>query len=419
MLLLPAVTGLELGLARPAGNMHVSHARSHPARLMAAESRAAELAERPSDAAGVFQLASALFRLEPTPLALAELTDAIDKNHDEGSEQTVIGGAADTMRRLRRTQLLADLLREDRSEYLKTVTFLPIPRAELPNRQDVPLRACDAPALSVDRTAASVEDDLVADCVLEEKPMGENPLEAVLLRITRGIYATETGVARSPMEGINGLLEEMRTYMLSVDGSTPAQQQLVLVRTLRVLMTPFLPPFYRIFMGGIVPSVERGDPQWLVDSVQWAAEKLPTKARDALAPGSQIGPWFYAPTLTSVVAPYAFGFLVGPASLNLRSDGQPGGLVVEKCKFLQESNCKGMCLNSCKLPVSTKGVCGVCAGRWAVGWASRRAGRWAGRCIGSLIRAIRCILRGSHAPPSAHRAVIHRALAAFTGTAAL
>jgi len=25
-------------------------------------------------------------------------------------------------------------------------------------------------------------------------------------------------------------------------------------------------------------------------------------------------------------------------------------LVVKKCKFLQESNCKGMCLNSCKLP---------------------------------------------------------------------
>ena len=24
--------------------------------------------------------------------------------------------------------------------------------------------------------------------------------------------------------------------------------------------------------------------------------------------------------------------------------------MVEKCKFLQESNCKGMCLNICKLP---------------------------------------------------------------------
>eukprot|EP00747_Dinoflagellata_sp_TGD_P059085 gnl/TRDRNA2_/TRDRNA2_151413_c2_seq1.p1 gnl/TRDRNA2_/TRDRNA2_151413_c2~~gnl/TRDRNA2_/TRDRNA2_151413_c2_seq1.p1 ORF type:complete len:116 (-),score=13.08 gnl/TRDRNA2_/TRDRNA2_151413_c2_seq1:282-584(-) len=37
-------------------------------------------------------------------------------------------------------------------------------------------------------------------------------------------------------------------------------------------------------------------------------------------------------------------------SYNRRPDGQLGGVVVEKCKFLQESNCKGMCLNSCKLP---------------------------------------------------------------------
>ena len=73
-----------------------------------------------------------------------------------------------------------------------------------------------------------------------------------------------------------------------------------------------------------------------------------------LAPGKQ--PFgetpgiFYAPTLTSVVTPVAFGFLVGPSTVNRRKDGQLGGLVVEKCKFLQESSCKGMCLNICKLP---------------------------------------------------------------------
>ena len=43
-------------------------------------------------------------------------------------------------------------------------------------------------------------------------------------------------------------------------------------------------------------------------------------------------------------------FLVGPSRTNLRKDGSPGGLVVEKCKFLQESNCKGLCLHQCKLP---------------------------------------------------------------------
>ena len=66
--------------------------------------------------------------------------------------------------------------------------------------------------------------------------------------------------------------------------------------------------------------------------------------------GKQIGPWFYAPFLTSFVTPTFFGFLVGPSRVNRRKDGQLGGLVVEKCKFLQESGCKGLCLHQCKLP---------------------------------------------------------------------
>ena len=48
--------------------------------------------------------------------------------------------------------------------------------------------------------------------------------------------------------------------------------------------------------------------------------------------------------------PTFFGFLVGPSTPNYRKDGQLGGLVVEKCKFLQESGCKGLCLNQCKSP---------------------------------------------------------------------
>jgi hypothetical protein len=103
-------------------------------------------------------------------------------------------------------------------------------------------------------------------------------------------------------------------------------------------------------MGGIVPSRERGDPAWLVDGAQRLANALPFNASSWLTPGTQLGPLPYAPLLTSLVSPYAFGFLVGPAKVNRRSDGGLGGLVVEKCKFLQESNCKGICLNSCKLP---------------------------------------------------------------------
>ena len=100
------------------------------------------------------------------------------------------------------------------------------------------------------------------------------------------------------------------------------------------------------------PAEERvgADPKWLADAFQWVRANLLPAGKQYLEPGRQLGPWFYAPALTAVVAPYAFGFLVGPASLNRRADGELGGLVVEKCKFLQESSCKGMCLNSCKLP---------------------------------------------------------------------
>ena len=315
----------------------------------------------PADVGSLFALTSSLASLEASPLALAELTDQI-LEHPAAEDSEPLDRLADFARRQRRSQLLTDLLKSDRTAYVETVKFLNIPRTELPNRQDVPLRDFD-PDPRLD-TAASEEplvdglnsDGLVPDTVLAPKPMGENALEAVLLDVTRGIYSEETGVPRVEQKGINGLLEEMRRFMLSDKGYKPEDQQEVLIKTLRTLMTPFLPPFYRIFMGGIVPSYDPdddrvgADPKWLADGVQAVRAKLPEPLQKYLEPGKQYGPWFYAPTLTAVVAPFAFGFLVGPSTLNLRSDGQFGGLVVEKCKFLQESNCKGMCLNSCKLP---------------------------------------------------------------------
>jgi beta-carotene isomerase len=96
-------------------------------------------------------------------------------------------------------------------------------------------------------------------------------------------------------------------------------QHAMVSNTLGDLMTPVLPPVYRLFMSGIVFN-------------------------------KQLGPWFYAPFLTSIVTPPLFRFLVGPSRPNRRLDGAWGGLVVEKCRFLQLSNCKGLCLHQCKLP---------------------------------------------------------------------
>ena len=77
-------------------------------------------------------------------------------------------------------------------------------------------------------------------------------------------------------------------------------------------MTPVMPPFYRLFMAGIVPSAARGDPAWLAELTESVISALPlSEEKKKSLPGQQLGPWFYAPVLTSVVTPPFLSFLVG------------------------------------------------------------------------------------------------------------
>jgi hypothetical protein len=222
----------------------------------------------------------------------------------------------------RRYVWLAKLLQKDYEAYVATASFLSpsrIPRRELPNVQDVPLAKGEA----VGSKQYSLEGQLVVeDCKLESMKYNDNLLDILLLKIFRNLVTKNTGGVTSEREGILGLVDQGRTFLLQPD-QTPEAQHKMVRDTLAGLMTPVLPPFYRIFMGGIVPGTDGK---------------------------TQIGPWFYAPYLTSFVTPTFFGFLVGPSYPNRRKDGKLGGLVVEKCKFLQESGCKGLCLHQCKLP---------------------------------------------------------------------
>ena len=163
----------------------------------------------------------------------------------------------------------------------ETLLFYGVPRLELPN-----LEFIEGPSVNV--------------------TFNESPLEQLLLSFTRLRYKQLTGF-ESDEPGIKGLLSQMQQY--AEDSSLDSQKNAVL-RILRNLMTPFLPPFYKFFVTG--------------------------------------KPW--QDFATAVVAPLVFSYLVGPATPNRRSDGRLGGLVVHRCKFLQESNCKGLCLHSCKLP---------------------------------------------------------------------
>lgn len=275
-----------------------------------------------------------LFSFQPLAADIVKLCDKIDDSNLDYIDSFLF--------RWRRQSLLLTMLERDRKVYIETVSFLQsrIPRLELPNLQDIPV--------SETRSATSLEEGLVADCTLPKVTYSESLLDKFLLSIFRGLVQQEIGW-KSDTQGIKGLLEEGRHYMLSEEG-TPENQHAFVRRTLAGLMTPFLPPFYRIFMSGIVPSKERGDPEWLVSSTNQLIGNLPDTLKDKVSPGKQFGPWFYAPFLTSVVTPPFLNFLVGPSRINYRKDGQLGGIVVDKCKFLQESGCKGLCLHQCKLP---------------------------------------------------------------------
>jgi hypothetical protein len=236
-----------------------------------------------------------------------------------------------------RYQMLVHLQQNDYAAYTATASFLSpsrIPRDQLPNVQDVVMNEKEEtnskrktlPAATTSKTDDANAVALVADCELDEMEYKDSILDQLLLSIFRKLVEQNTGGVKSDKPGIEGLLEQGRTFMLQPNQTPEAQHEMV-SKTLGGLMTPVLPPFYRIFMSGIIPN--NIGSKW---------------------DGKQLGPWFYAPFLTSVVTPVFFAFLVGPSRPNRRQDGQRGGLVVEKCKFLQESNCKGLCLHQCKLP---------------------------------------------------------------------
>ena len=190
--------------------------------------------------------------------------------------------------RFARRTMLAKLMNEDYNTYKTTAEFLSpgrIPRSELPNVQDVNVEISTRKQTPIFDEETGLT--LVADCELDNLKYEDSLLDKVLLKVFRNLVVRETdGVGVSDKQGIEGLLEQGRKFMLKPGQTAEAQHKMV-YNVLKALMTPVLPPFYRIFMSGIVP-------------------KLGTDLD-----GKQFGPWFYAPWLTSFVTPTFFGFLVG------------------------------------------------------------------------------------------------------------
>lgn len=277
-------------------------------------------------------VSEALFPWTSTPADIVACCDDLDNLEQSGKGDLWFSEILKNLKRraleFRRYALLAKLQAQDYEAYIATASFLSpsrIPRQELPNVQDIPLPYRKEQSESSPSLVDEHGIPLVPDCGLDDVKYNDSVLDELLLQIFRMLVTKHTGGVTSEKEGIDGLLEQGRTFMLQ-KGQTPEAQHQMVYNTLKSLMTPFLPPFYRLFMSGIVPKVNS----------PWD--------------GKQVGPWFYAPALTSFVTPTFFRFLVGPSRPNRRRDGTLGGLVVEKCRFLQESGCKGLCLHQCKLP---------------------------------------------------------------------
>lgn len=275
----------------------------------------------------------------PSAVSLVEICDAIDNRRQA---KDVLN---EKLLSTRRYFMLAELLRQNRPDYIEIASFLAnrIPRSELPNLQRVTI-ASDTASTTTSATIKNVVqidgEPVVDDCALPDLQYQESPLDKLLLGIFRKLVQQEIGY-KSSKEGIKGLLEEGRHFKLSEKGeiNDSVNQHIFVKKVLGGLLTPFLPPFYRIFMSGIIPSKKAGDPDWLVDITGKLIDSVPDSIpfKKHLVPGKQFGPWFYAPFLTSAVTPPFLAFLLGPCRLNLRKDGNLGGMVVEKCKFLQVS----------------------------------------------------------------------------------
>mmetsp|Transcript_9507 Transcript_9507/g.13282 ORF Transcript_9507/g.13282 Transcript_9507/m.13282 type:complete len:362 (+) Transcript_9507:95-1180(+) len=127
----------------------------------------------------------------------------------------------------------------------------------------------------------------------------------------RTMVRNESGI-KSELPGYKGLMEESQNFMISANKD--AQKDMVVY-----LMSNIFNPLKPIWEFLLVPK------------------------------GKEPYPW--TPIIMSIFTPFFMDFLVGPSKPNLRpEDNKPGGMLIEKCRWLEEANCKGMCVNQCKLP---------------------------------------------------------------------
>jgi len=134
-----------------------------------------------------------------------------------------------------------------------------------------------------------------------------SPLDRVLLAAFRWQLQRQTGRSdRRP--GFEGMLAELRDFQLQHDISTQADCSENIMKAL----------------GGPLPAIF----------------KAVAAQRD------------WAPAALAVCTQPLLRFLVGDMALTQRAPGdpRPGGVLIQRCKVLEEGGCKGLCVHMCKRP---------------------------------------------------------------------
>jgi hypothetical protein len=163
----------------------------------------------------------------------------------------------------------------------------------------------------------------VAGPTLETKPDYENihgplgPLaDKLFLIVFRNQMAKRVGIDSDlPKDDYMGLME--LTAAMNARFSDRRQVQLIAQDVLRSLFPSWMPPQYKILFS-------KPFPQFSCRMNAWAT--------------SIVGTWLMGETE------------INDVEIDGGKIGRNQGLLVKRCRFLQESNCASVCVNSCKIP---------------------------------------------------------------------
>jgi hypothetical protein len=141
--------------------------------------------------------------------------------------------------------------------------------------------------------------------VEQKSVVSDGPFGRAAIAVFRRVLAPHVGWT-SPRPGYGGMVEECRMLLAKM---TPEQQRQIVLAVLGTLfVAPRGPALFRKYFAG-------------------------------------------KPDINAKITPAFFSWLVGPSNTNdsPEAGGTLGtGVLIEKCRFLDESGCKGLCLNMCQ-----------------------------------------------------------------------